>query len=143
MLNNKGEKRLFCRDQEKNRTGENSYDEGEVHMQQQNGYRTAQEVNKNSDSSPLYHTMRKHGLSRRDAFETWNWSRMVRISWTARRTNASIIDEINKAARFIEICDLQSTQQDKTEGTSRKQYYSERPSVPEEKENRQPDGRTV
>ena len=41
------------------------------------------------------------GLSRRlspprtDAFELWCWRRLLRVSWTARRSNQSILQEIN------------------------------------------------
>ena len=30
-----------------------------------------------------------------DAFELWCWSRLLRVPWTARRSNQSIIKEIN------------------------------------------------
>ena len=30
-----------------------------------------------------------------DAFELWCWRRLLRISWTARRSNQSILKEIN------------------------------------------------
>ena len=30
-----------------------------------------------------------------DAFELWCWTRVFRISWTARRSNQSILKEIN------------------------------------------------
>ena len=30
-----------------------------------------------------------------DAFELWNWRRLLRVSWTARRSNQSILREIN------------------------------------------------
>jgi hypothetical protein len=29
-----------------------------------------------------------------DAFELWTWRRLLRIPWTARRTNASVIKQI-------------------------------------------------
>ena len=32
---------------------------------------------------------------RTDAFELWCWRRLLRISWTARRSNQSILKEIN------------------------------------------------
>ena len=37
------------------------------------------------------------GLKRRriDAFELWCWRRLLRVSWTARRSNQSILKEIN------------------------------------------------
>ena len=30
-----------------------------------------------------------------DAFELWCWSRLLRVPWTARRSNPSILREIN------------------------------------------------
>ena len=30
-----------------------------------------------------------------DAFELWSWRRLLRIPWTARRSNQSILKEIN------------------------------------------------
>ena len=30
-----------------------------------------------------------------DAFELWCWSRLLRVPWTARRSNQSILKEIN------------------------------------------------
>ena len=32
---------------------------------------------------------------RTDAFELWCWKRLLRVSWTARRSNQSILKEIN------------------------------------------------
>ena len=32
---------------------------------------------------------------RTDAFEQWCWSRLLRVPWTARRSNQSILKEIN------------------------------------------------
>ena len=32
---------------------------------------------------------------RRDAFELWYWRRLLRVPWTARRSNQSILKEIN------------------------------------------------
>ena len=31
----------------------------------------------------------------KDAFELWYWKRLSRVSWTARRSNQSILKEIN------------------------------------------------
>ena len=40
-------------------------------------------------------TIKKAEHSRIDAFELWCWKRLLRISWTARRSNQSIIKEIS------------------------------------------------
>ena len=40
-------------------------------------------------------TIKKAELLRIDAFEVWCWRRLLRISWTARRSNQSILKEIS------------------------------------------------
>ena len=36
-----------------------------------------------------------------DAFEMWVWRRMLRIPWTARRTNVSILNEVKPTQRLL------------------------------------------
>ena len=40
-------------------------------------------------------TIKKAEQQRIDAFELWCWRRLLRVPWTARRSNQSIIKEIN------------------------------------------------
>ena len=40
-------------------------------------------------------TIKKAEHQRPDTFELWHWSRYLRIPWTARRSNQSILKEIN------------------------------------------------
>ena len=40
-------------------------------------------------------TIKKAGRQRIDAFELWCWRRLVRVPWTARRSNQSILKEIS------------------------------------------------
>ena len=40
-------------------------------------------------------TMKKAECQRIDAFELWCWRRLLRVPWTARRSNQSILKEIN------------------------------------------------
>ena len=40
-------------------------------------------------------TIKKAEHRRIDAFELWCWRRLLRISWTARRSNKSVLKEIN------------------------------------------------
>ena len=40
-------------------------------------------------------TIKKAELRRIDAFELWCWRRLLRVLWTARRHNQSILKEIN------------------------------------------------
>ena len=39
-------------------------------------------------------TIRKAERQRIDAFELWCWRRLLRVSWTARRSNKSMLKEI-------------------------------------------------
>ena len=39
-------------------------------------------------------TVKKAERQRIDAFELWCWRRLLRVSWTARRSNQSIVKEI-------------------------------------------------
>ena len=40
-------------------------------------------------------TIKKAEYQRTDAFELWCWRRLLRVPWTARRSNQSILKEIN------------------------------------------------
>ena len=40
-------------------------------------------------------TIKKAKCWRIDAFELWDWRRLLRVPWTARRSNQSILKEIN------------------------------------------------
>jgi len=40
-------------------------------------------------------TIKKAELTRIDAFELWCWRRLLRVPWTARRSNQSILREIS------------------------------------------------
>ena len=40
-------------------------------------------------------TVKKAERRRIDAFERWCWRRLLRVPWTARRSNQSILKEIN------------------------------------------------
>ena len=40
-------------------------------------------------------TIKKGECQRIDAFEVWYWRRFLRVHWTARRSNQSILKEIN------------------------------------------------
>ena len=40
-------------------------------------------------------TVKKAECRRIDAFELWCWRRLLRVSWTARRSNQSILKEIS------------------------------------------------
>ena len=40
-------------------------------------------------------TIKKAELRRIDGFELWCWRRLLRVPWTARRSNQSILEEIS------------------------------------------------
>ena len=40
-------------------------------------------------------TIKKADHQRTDAFELWGWRRLLRVSWTARWSNQSILKEIS------------------------------------------------
>ena len=40
-------------------------------------------------------TIKKADCRRTDAFELWSWRRLLRVPWTARRSNQSILKEIS------------------------------------------------
>ena len=45
-------------------------------------------------------TVEKAECQRIDAFELWCWRRLLRVPWTARRSNQSILKEIHLAISF-------------------------------------------
>ena len=40
-------------------------------------------------------TITKAECQKIDAFELWCWRRLLRVSWTARKSNQSVLKEIN------------------------------------------------
>ena len=45
-------------------------------------------------------TIKKAEHCRIDAFELWCWRRLLRVPWTARRSNQSILKEISPGISF-------------------------------------------
>ena len=45
-------------------------------------------------------TIKKAERQRIDAFELWRWRRLLRVPWTARRSNQSILKEISPEYSF-------------------------------------------
>ena len=54
-----------------------------------------------SSSSRAGWTIKKAERQRLDAFELWCWRRLLRVPWTARRSNQSILKEISPEYLFI------------------------------------------
>ena len=58
---------------------------------------------------PLVHhgcesyTVKKTELQRIDAFELWCWRRLLRVPWTAKRSNQSILKEISSECSLEEL----------------------------------------
>ena len=48
-------------------------------------------------------TVKKAERRRIDAFELWCWRRLLRVPWTARRSNQSILKEINPGISLEEM----------------------------------------
>ena len=46
-------------------------------------------------------TIKKAEERRIDAFEVWCWRRLLRVSWTARRSNQSILKEISPRCSLV------------------------------------------
>ena len=46
-------------------------------------------------------TMKKTKCRRIDAFELWCWRRLLRVPWTARRSNQSILKEISPGCSLV------------------------------------------
>ena len=46
-------------------------------------------------------TIKKAEHQKNDALELWCWRRLLRVPWTARRSNQSILKEINPDYSFI------------------------------------------
>ena len=49
-------------------------------------------------------TIKKAERWRTDAFELWYWKRLLRVPWTARRYNQSILKEINFVVHWKDWC---------------------------------------
>ena len=47
-------------------------------------------------------TVKKAERRRIDAFELWGWGRLLRVPWTARRSNQSILKGINPGVLWKE-----------------------------------------
>ena len=49
-------------------------------------------------------TIKKAERQRIDAFELWDWRRLLRVTWTARRSNQSILKEITPGVHWRDWC---------------------------------------
>ena len=83
---------------------EKSYDQPRQHIQKQRHYFAKKGLSSQSygfSSSPIVThgceswTIKKAERRRTDAFEMWCWRRLLRVPWTARRSNQSILKEMS------------------------------------------------
>ena len=78
-----------------------SYDQPRQHIQKQRHYFANKGLSSQGYGFPVVMygceswTVKKAERRRSDAFELWCWRRLLRVLWTARRSNQSILKEIN------------------------------------------------
>ena len=78
-----------------------SYDQTKQHIKKQRHYFANKGPSSQSYGFPVViygykgWTIKKAEHQRTDAFELWCWRRLLRVSWTARRSNQSILKEIS------------------------------------------------
>ena len=78
-----------------------SYDQPRQHIKKQRQYFADKVLSSQSYGFPVVMygceswTIRKTECWRIDAFEQWCWRRLLRVLWTARRSNQSILKEIS------------------------------------------------
>ena len=78
-----------------------SYSRGLVNVYYENNRMTAHDLKVYQCQSRLFHpsteswTIKKAECLRIDALELWCWRRLLRVPWTARRSNQSILKEIS------------------------------------------------
>ena len=78
-----------------------SYDQPRQHIEKQRYYFTNKGPSSQGYGFPVVMygckswTVKKAEHQRIDAFELWCWRRLLRVTWTARRSNQSILKEIS------------------------------------------------
>ena len=83
-----------------------SYDQPRQHVKKQRHYFATKVHLVKAIVSPVVMygceswTIKKAECQRIDAFELWCWTRLLRVPWSARRSNQSILKEINSEYSF-------------------------------------------
>ena len=78
-----------------------SYDQPRQHIKKQRCYFANKHLSCQSYGFPVVMygceswTVKKAECRRIDVFEVWCWRRLLRVPWTARRSNQSILNEIS------------------------------------------------
>ena len=86
-----------------------SYDQPREHIQQQRHYFANKGLSSQGYGFSCGHvwweswTIKKAECQRIDAFELWFWRRLLRVPWTARRSNQSILKEISPGCILEEL----------------------------------------
>ena len=84
-----------------------SYDQHRQHIQKQRHYFANKGLSSQSYGFPVVMygceswTIKKAECWRIDAFELWCWRRLLRVPWTARRSNQSILKEISPGCSLV------------------------------------------
>src|SRR5574337_846102 len=71
-----------------------SYDQPRLHIEKQRHYFANKGPSSQGYGCESW-TVKKAECGRIDAFEVWCWRRLLRVPWTARRFNQSILKEIS------------------------------------------------
>jgi len=83
-----------------------SYDQPREHIEKQRHYFANKGPSRKATVFPVVMygfeswTVKKAECWRIDAFELWCWRRLLRVPWTARRSNQSILKEISPGISF-------------------------------------------
>ena len=86
-----------------------SYDQPRQHVKKQRHYFTNKDLSSQSYSPVVMYgceswIIKKAECRRTDAFELWCWRRLLRIPWTARRSNQLILKEISLNIHWKDWC---------------------------------------
>ena len=86
--------------------GRKSYDQPRQYIKKQRHYFANKGLSSQAMVFPMVMygyeswTIKKAERQRIDAFEVWWWKRLLRVPWTARRSNQSILKEISPGCSF-------------------------------------------
>ena len=89
--------------------GKKSYDQPRQHIKKQRHHFANKRPSSQSHGFPVVMygceswTIKKAEHWRIDAFELWCWRRLLRVPWTARRSNQSILKEISPGCSLGEL----------------------------------------
>ena len=84
-----------CSLEEKLRPTQRAYSKAETLLCQQRPVQSKQCFFQQSCIDGRVGSIKKAQCQRIDAFELWSWRRLLRVPWTARRSNQSILKEIS------------------------------------------------